>query len=107
VGIAVFIPDRLNVTIGGVDAGLWAVVAAYYLGLRLIFFDQQFAAKQAGQDVKRIAVRAGLLRPLIGYLISAGLIFIAAPMLARSANEVAELTGLSNATAQRIAADRW
>jgi cation:H+ antiporter len=95
-GIAVFVPDRLNATVGGVGAGLWCIVAAYFLGLRLVFFDQQFAAKQAGQDGRRFALRPGLLKPVIGYFISAVLIFIAAPLLARSANDLAELTGLGN-----------
>lgn len=32
-GMAVFVPERLNITFGGVGVGLWAVVAAYFLGL--------------------------------------------------------------------------
>lgn len=96
VGIAVFIPDRLSVTIWGVGAGLWAVVAVYFLGLRIVFFDQQFAARQAGQDAKRLRLGADLRKPLAGYLISAGLIFASAPMLARSAERLAELTGFGN-----------
>ena len=77
-GMAVFVPERLNITFGGVGVGLWAVVAAYFLGLRLVFFDQQLAAKQAGQDSKPFALRPGLLKPTIGYLLSAVLIFVAA-----------------------------
>lgn len=96
VGIAVFIPDTINVSVGGVSIGLWFVVGAYFLGLRLVFFDQQFAAKQLDKDAKRVRIGPGLRKPLIGYLISAGLIFVAAPMLARSANQLAELTGLGN-----------
>lgn len=96
VGIAVFIPDRLNATVGGVGVGLWFVVGAYFLGLRLVFFDQQFAAKGAGTKEKAAPARADLLKPVIGYLISAALIFIAAPILARSADRLAELTGLGN-----------
>jgi cation:H+ antiporter len=95
-GIAVFIPDRLNVSVGGVGIGLWFVVGAYFLGLRLVFFDQQFAAKQSGQQAKRISVGAAVRKPLIGYLMSAGLIFVAAPILARSADRLAELTGLGS-----------
>jgi cation:H+ antiporter len=96
VGIAVFIPDTINVSVGGVSIGLWFVVGAYFLGLRLVFFDQQFAAKQLDKDAKHVRIGPGLRKPLIGYLISAGLIFVAAPMLARSANQLAELTGLGN-----------
>jgi hypothetical protein len=55
----VFIPDRLNVSVGGVGIGLWFVVGAYFLGLRLVFFDQQFAAKQ--RDRKRNASVSGQL----------------------------------------------
>jgi cation:H+ antiporter len=95
VGIAVFIPDRINVSVGGVSIGLWIVAGAYFLGLRLVFFDQQFSA-QAGQHAKHFALRAGLLKPLIGYLISAALIFVAAPMLARSANQLAALMGVGD-----------
>jgi cation:H+ antiporter len=96
VGIAVFFPERLGTTVGGVGVGLWAVVAAYFLGLRLVFFDQQFAAKHAGQESKRFALRAGLGKPVTGYVISAALIFVASPMLTRSANDLAELTGMGN-----------
>jgi cation:H+ antiporter len=96
VGIAVAVPERLNPSIGGVDAGVWAVGAAYCLGLRLVFFDQQFAAKQAGEDSRSLGLRPGLLKPVAGYLIAAALIFVAAPILTRSANRVAELTGLGD-----------
>jgi cation:H+ antiporter len=96
VGIALFISDRLSVTLGGIGIGLWAVVIAYFLGLRLVFFDQQFAAKQTGEADALRASRAGLVEPTLGYLVSAVLIFIAAPLLARSANELADLTGLGN-----------
>jgi cation:H+ antiporter len=96
VGMAVLIPERINVSAGGVSIGLWVVVGAYFLGLRFVFFDQQFAAKQAGQKTKTAVVRGGLLKPLVGYLTSAGLIFIAAPMLARSDKQLAELTGLGH-----------
>lgn len=96
VGIAVFIPDRINVTVGGVSIGLWVVAGAYFLGLWLVFFDQQFTAKQVRQKAKPAGLRAELLKLLVGYLISAGLILVSAPMLARSANQLTELAGLGN-----------
>jgi cation:H+ antiporter len=96
VGIAAVLPETINVSVGGVGIGLWLVVGAYFLGLRLVFFDQQFAAKQAEKDAHLFRIGPGLRKPLIGYLISAGLIFVAAPMLARSANQLAQLTGLGN-----------
>lgn len=96
VGIAVFVPDTINASVGEVSIGLWIVVGAYFLGLRLVFFDQQFAEKQVSEHVKRLALPSRLLKPLIGYLISAALIFVAAPMLARSANNLAELLGVGN-----------
>ena len=96
VGIAVFIPDGVDVSVGGVGIGLWVVAGAYFLGLRLVFFDQRFAAKLVAEGAERVTVPEGLGKPLLGYLISAGLIFVAAPMLARSANELAELIGVGN-----------
>jgi cation:H+ antiporter len=96
VGIALFLPDTIDVSVGGISLGLWFVVGAYFLGLRLIFFDQQFAAKEVKEGAKRVRIPTGIRKPLAGYLISAGLIFIAAPILARSANQLAELTGLGN-----------
>jgi cation:H+ antiporter len=96
VGIALFLPDTIDVSVGGISLGLWFVVGAYFLGLRLIFFDQQFAAKEVEEGAKRVRIPTGIRKPLAGYLISAGLIFIAAPILARSANQLAELTGLGN-----------
>jgi cation:H+ antiporter len=48
------------------------------------------------RKAKTAGLRAELLKPLVGYLISAGLILVSAPALARSANQLAELTGLGN-----------
>jgi cation:H+ antiporter len=96
VGIALFLPDAIDVSVGGIGLGLWFVVGAYFLGVRLIFFDQQFAAKEVEKGVKHVRIPTDIGKPLAGYLISAGLIFIAAPILARSANQLAELTGLGN-----------
>lgn len=94
VGVALFLPAEMNFTIGGIGIGLWAVAVAYGLGLRLVFFDQRFAARQAGLDRPPPETEAGLTRPIVGYVLAAALIIIAAPWLTRSANDLAELSGL-------------
>jgi cation:H+ antiporter len=96
VGISVFIPDRFDVTFCGVGIGLWVVAGAYFLGLRLVFFDLRYAAKQVEKNVTLSSAGKGALRPIIGYAISAGLIMIAGPQLAHASDRLAELTGLGN-----------
>lgn len=100
-GIALVLPESMDFTIAGIGVGLWCVGVAYFLGLRLVFFDQRFAARQ----IEAAAVKAEdhdkhkketLTRPTIVYVIAAVLILIAGPQLAEAANDLAQRTGLGN-----------
>jgi cation:H+ antiporter len=95
-GMAVFLPERLNATFGGIGVGLWAAVGAYFLGLRLVYLDQRMAARQAGLDAKPPDARSLLLKGVAGYAMAAGVILLAGPVVAHSANRLAELSGLGN-----------
>lgn len=94
-GMAVLLPDELNPSIAGVSVGLWAVAAAYLLGLRLIVFDQQIAG-EALQTTESDEPHGRLFKPILVYLASAALIIVMAPMLTHSADQLAEMTGLGN-----------
>lgn len=103
VGMSVFLPSEvlLDRTIGGIGLGLWAVVAIYLLGLRLVLFDKRLAARAAPRDPEDAPEPSEdrgrrLLLPILGYLGSAAAIFFAAPSLANAAADLAERTGLGN-----------
>ena len=76
----------------------WALVAVFFLGMRLVYYDQRLAREQpqaraAEQQARRLA-RAGLARAVMGYLAAAALIVAAGPYLAEAADTLADLTGL-------------
>jgi cation:H+ antiporter len=95
-GAAIYLPPPMHFSIAGIGVGAWAVSVAYLLGLRVIFFNERIAAGQKGITVQMPARRTGLARALVGYAISAAVIVAAAPFLARSADRLAELSGLGN-----------
>jgi cation:H+ antiporter len=84
-------------TVWGVSLSSWAILGAYVLGLRLVFYDQLLAARQQLGPSPEVLVPAGRLSlpwAVLGYLGSAAVIVVAAPFLAEAAGELADLTGL-------------
>lgn len=96
-GMAILFGSELApYSVGEFGLGILGIVIAYFLGLRLIYFDQKSrvdhkAVLEPGEDKKRVLSRA-----LRGYLISAMAILIAAPFLSEAAGKIAELSGLGN-----------
>ena len=74
-----------------IGPGTLAVAAAYMFCLRLIFLDQQVAK---GQVVETSAMGLSMKWVVTGYVVSAAAIFVVAPPLARTADELATLSGL-------------
>ncbi|MEZ6133672.1 MAG: hypothetical protein R3C53_02060 [Pirellulaceae bacterium] len=77
----------------------WAVIAAYALCARLIFLDQREAAKQLTGEVKEVDLpeqtnSRSLSLSIIGFTLATLVIFVVAPYLSSSADQIAELTGL-------------
>jgi cation:H+ antiporter len=82
--------------VGGIGPGPIVLAVSYVLGLRLVYYDQQFAMKQL--DSASIGMAPvhdmSLTRATIGYAACALGVFLAAPVLASAAEGLAEATGL-------------
>jgi cation:H+ antiporter len=82
--------------LGWIGAETFVLVAAFMLCLRLLYVQQRIVASQGEADEDRTAEQTSysLRGAILGYLLSAAAIFVAAPFLARSADRLAEQTGL-------------
>ena len=97
VGMALVV--RPDFALGPFGVFTWLLLAAYLLGLRLVYFDLQAVAARepvVKPAAKPSAGRGPLLRALGGYLGCAVLILVAAPYLASAADRIARLTGLDH-----------
>lgn len=95
VGMGILFEPRLDgFTFLGMGPSVIAVFLGYALGIRLILFDHQASlqAKPAFADPTRS--RLSLRIAVLGYVLAAGTIFLAAPFLAGAAGRLADLTGL-------------
>ncbi len=82
----------------GFSWGSLAIVLAYALGIRMVYYDQQISLHEAepghgGKDYDA-AARPSLWRAGGVFAAAAACIVIAAPLLAHSADRIAELSGL-------------
>lgn len=95
---AILLGKKLGtLTFLGAGPGTWLIVVAYVAGLRIVFFDQRAAAAKkdgAGQEVLLPAGRMSLARAIVGYVLCALVIVVAAPFLAGAAGVIADKTGL-------------
>ncbi len=75
--------------------GSITLLVIYVLGMRLVYVDQRID-NQNNQPDGRLEIEYGtpLTRAVIGYLLGAGLIFVAAPYVSHSSGILAEKTGL-------------
>jgi cation:H+ antiporter len=71
----------------------WAILAAYILCIRLIYQDHQTVINGGDDDS---GLRRPTARSIVGYLVCASLIFIAAPRLAVVSDQLAEVTGIAD-----------
>lgn len=98
VGISIFLGPRLgDYAVGEFGAGVWMIVIAYILGVRMVYNNQRSASgiqSRQGGDEPAPMTADGLSRAFAGYLVSALLILLAAPFLADAAGEIARRTGL-------------
>ncbi|MBM3226301.1 MAG: sodium:calcium antiporter [Candidatus Tectomicrobia bacterium] len=86
-----------HLTLYGVSAGSLAIALAYVGGIRLVFYDQQFVAGQPGSPAHSAVASVGhmsLTRALLGCAGATLAIILAAPWLARAADQLAALSGL-------------
>jgi len=81
----------------GISPVIFVLVAAYMLGVRLIYLDQRIAHRAAielGHSPVSVPADMTLGRALLGFAVCACAIFVAGPYLAESAGELAKLSGL-------------
>lgn len=88
----------MGLEVGGLGLGPLLIAGAYLFGVRLIYQDQRHAATNeregAADDAEGDGDRRSLSGAIAGYLACAATILVAAPHLARSADTIAEATGL-------------
>jgi cation:H+ antiporter len=92
-----FLLTRFNVTIAGIGPGPIVVAVAYLIGLRLVYFDQQYALSQQPSPTEVLDRRnelPTLKHSIIGYVSATLVILVAAPFLAHAAEGLADVTGL-------------
>jgi cation:H+ antiporter len=96
---AVGLQLRDGINMAGMDLVILAILGAYLLGLRLVYYDQQFAVRHAAGSAGEVLVPAGRLTlrsAIAGYVLSAAVIIVAAPFLTDAAGKLAEATGLGD-----------
>ena len=98
---AIFIflgPELEGFTIARVGPGSIVLLAAYVVGVRLIYFGRREAPQEASDAEKDSSIpwlrTLGLKGAVIGYLVAAAVILAAAPFLAKAADDLAERSGL-------------
>ncbi|MCA9101217.1 MAG: hypothetical protein KDA63_08710, partial [Planctomycetales bacterium] len=91
-----FILWRVDVSVWGIGVGSFVVAACYLFCLRWVYADHRFGIS----DLMAPAVEAPgveqytLKRATLGYLATTAVIFAAAPLLARTAEHLSEVSGL-------------
>lgn len=81
--------------IARMSPALWLVPVAYAMGVRLVYLDQRISLEAARESAapSPVPIRS-LRRAALGFLVCAGVIFVAGPYLAEAADRLADLSGL-------------
>ena len=83
-----------NIHFAQVGVGPLAIGLVYLLGLRLIYFDQQFVIAKGLPQPKLANDGHRLRTAVLGYVLATAVIFLAARVLAHTADELAVRSGL-------------
>ncbi len=95
-GLAVVIGGtEVDVTWQGVGIGALALAAVYLVGMRIVYAARSDTGGGAGPDAASAVARAGVRRTWLLFLGSGALIAASAPLLAISADGIADSTGLA------------
>jgi cation:H+ antiporter len=102
---AFFVLSRSDLERGGIGLGSVLLLLFYVFGMRVVFRQEDVKRRQweqervaeaaAAHDDTHMARRAALRRAVIGFVAATLALLVAAPLLARSAREIAEATGIS------------
>ena len=76
----------------------WAIIVTYILCIRLIYQDHQTVSAPTSEKSQQDhpVARRNVIHAVGGYLLCAGVIFVAAPKLAVIADELADVTGIGD-----------
>lgn len=105
-GLAAFLVLlRIGVEHGGIGLGSLLLLLIYVLGIRLVFRQedvkrrqqemQMLAAAEEARGDDHVAKRLALRRASLGFSAATLALLVSAPLLARSGQEIAEATGIS------------
>lgn len=98
--VGVMILSRSGLSLWGVGLGSVVVFAAYALGVRIVFYDQRFARRQAQAEgvveprIPGSEQRPALRRAVSQFVLAAAGILVAAPFVASAAGRIADVSGL-------------
>lgn len=82
-----------EIGIGEIGIGTLAIGSVYFLGLRLVYLDQQNTLRSKNLQIS-LGRKQALGKALSVYFACALAVFIAAPFMAESAGSIAEISGL-------------
>lgn len=96
VGLAILTATQLPMpTFLGVGPWSWGVLAAYLLGVRMVFLDQRISARAAAATAETPAHESlpPLWKPIVIFLIAAIVLCFTGPRLASTSGQLADLSG--------------
>jgi cation:H+ antiporter len=92
-------PQMQGLTVFRLGPGSFVLIAAYIVGIRIITFGRGVDPAKTPDDLDANSSlpwigKVGLKGAIIGYILTAAVILVAAPFLARAAQDLAERSGL-------------
>lgn len=87
-------PELPKITLLGLGPAVFALLFAYLMGVRLIYIDQRLSQLVREVEAPAGTPRISLMVGVLGYLAASAVVYLVAPMLAKSAGQIAELSGL-------------
>jgi len=92
--LGIIIREKMTWEFLGISLPLWVMLFAYGGGIRLVYVDQKFRFKRFKEMVEEEPPRFSLKVAIGIFLLCAMTLGFVAPVLARAAGEIAEITGL-------------
>jgi cation:H+ antiporter len=78
----------------------WAIMIVYFFGMRLIYRNENNhlgnSERSVSSKLKKLMMNRSFVSSSVGYILSAITIFVTAPYLVKSADEISKLSGLSH-----------
>lgn len=78
----------------GISPGLVLVAAAYFAGIRVVYYDQRASAIEAASAAETQEPPKSLRNAVIGFVVAAAVICVTGPFMAHAAEQLADASGL-------------